>query len=71
VNPDAPRSSAYRTAEHAVGGDLEAWLRDRRDKGDSFNSIAGELRDLHVIVTAQGVHGWCDRLHIDGGRKAS
>lgn len=67
----SPRSAAFRTAELAVGGDLPGWLRAQRRKAKSFNVIAGELRDVGVIVTAQTVNNWCVHFGIDGQKKVA
>lgn len=59
-----PRSSIYRTAELAVGGDLKKYLAGARRKGKTFADISCDLRDLKVLVTYEGVRGWCNRLSI-------
>lgn len=66
-----PRSPIYRTSENLVGGDLRTWLKARRDAGTSFDLIAGDLRDVGVIVTSQTVRDWCGKLGIATERAAS
>lgn len=63
-SPSKPRSSIFRTAELAVGGDLTKYLRAARRKGKTFAQISAELRDQNVIVTYEGVRSWCQRLEV-------
>lgn len=56
-------TNLYRTVERAVGGDLSAFLRDRRARGDSWETIAKELwADHGVEVTGAGLRKWGQKL---------
>jgi hypothetical protein len=58
------RSAIYRTVALAVGGDVYAWLSERRQRGDSFEDIAVELRGRGIVLTGETVRTWCSRLGV-------
>jgi len=62
VSLDAPRSAIFRTANLAVGGDLKGWLAERRERGDSYQDIAFELRRAGIVVSWETVRSWYLRL---------
>jgi hypothetical protein len=64
AKPAPPRSAAYVEANQAVDGHLVDLLKSWRDQGLSYDAIAGELRDRHVIVTGASVRNWCVRLLV-------
>lgn len=70
--PTAPQSAAYRTAERALPGrNLERWLRDRVDDGDSARTISRHLQDMGVIVSHDAVNNWLRRFGMRPGGQAS
>ncbi len=51
------------TADLILGG-AEKFLRDRRKAGLSYNSIAKEMREHKIVVSAVTVRSWCVRFGI-------
>lgn len=59
--PTETRTAAHRLADVLLGGDgeLERFVRDRRDKGHAWRLIARELHDtVDVDVTPETLRSW-------------
>jgi hypothetical protein len=59
---DEPQSNLYRMAKAAVGGDMAAYLTERRAEGMSFERIARDIGTRGVEVTGSIVAIWTGRL---------
>lgn len=58
-----PPSSTFPLADRIMGGTLAEYLRDARDRGDSFEAITFALRNDHdLTVSTATIRRWFDAL---------
>lgn len=55
----------YPLIDRALGGTLEARLRQLRSEGTSYDEIAIELRGDSVTVSGETIRKWCLELGIE------
>lgn len=61
-----PRSSTFPEADLAAGGTLALELRQRREAGESFATIARWLHVTHdFTVSDETLRRWCTALGIE------
>jgi hypothetical protein len=53
------------------GLDLHSFLEDRRARGDSYRTIAAELKTYRITVTFETVRAWSKRLGIESTEKTT
>lgn len=67
------RRSMFPLVDKALGGDLEARLREWRSTTPptSFEQIGHHLRAEDIVVSSETVRRWCNDLDIDTPAEAS
>lgn len=67
------RRAMFPLVDRALGGDLEARLREWRSTSPptSFEQIGHLLRAEEVVVSSETVRRWCIDLGIDDGPAAA
>jgi hypothetical protein len=63
----APLPPGAQFADHLLDGGLGAFLAERREAGDSWDTIARKLwatTDTQIDVSGPTVKGWFERLEV-------
>lgn len=67
----AGRTSTLPVHDKATGGQLIPLLTTARDRGDTYEEIAEQVRGLGVRVATTTVYRWCRSLSTEPERVAS
>lgn len=68
---DMGKQSTFPLYDRILEGELESILRDLRDDGASYETIAVKLHDHDVRVAHTTVRRWCQDLGIEQQKQAS
>lgn len=70
--PAVARTATFPLIDRLLGGTLEAHLREQREGGESFATIArGLLLNHDLVVSTDTVRRWCMELGIEKPEAAS